>query len=196
MPEVNLQKAFLVFSVSCGLLCLSAGSVSGKPGALPAPAIVEDSIPHLGRIAHSPDQLIRNALSRLITLDTAGLMLMVPNTDQMMAIYSKTPEGKKASEVQRNFAREFYYMDNGKLLFRRLGRDGGRNIDLVSWKATLDPLPLEGGGRILRGIEIRIKDWSANKIRRLHFVQSIYVDPQGCKIWGFEDDKGGKHIEG
>ncbi|HKP95020.1 MAG TPA: hypothetical protein VJ385_04610 [Fibrobacteria bacterium] len=196
METTTLRKAFALLSLSGGLLLFSVGSVRGTPGPLPASSsILEDSIPRLGRVARSPDQLLRNAIARLKNRDTLGLILMSPNPEQLKDIYLKTPEGKNAGEAQVNFAREFYYMDNGKLMYRSLGKYGGKNLELLSWKATKPPVPVEGGGKILRAIEIQVKDWTANSEQRIFFVQSIYVDPQGCKIWGFEDNKGGKGVK-
>jgi hypothetical protein len=199
MSTEVIRKAFVFLSLSGGLFfvtLLSAGSVRGNPGPLPASSIassiIEDSISGLGRVAHSPDQLVRNAISRLKARDTLGLILMSPDPEQLMSIYRRTPEGKKAGEAQINFSREFYYMDNGKLLARSLGKYGGKNIELISWKSTTPPIPVEGGGKILRDLEIWVKNWTTNSDERIYFVQSIYVDPKGCKIWGFQDSKGGK----
>lgn len=191
MPMHVIRTSLVFFSLSGGLLLLSAGSVRGNPGRLPAASVIEDSIPRLGRIAHSPDQLLLNALARLENRDTLGLMLMCPNPEQFRAIYKKMPEAKKAGEVQLNFAKEFYYMDNGKLLARSLGKYSGKNIELISWKTTSPPVLLDGGGRILRDLEIWIKDPETHSEEKMAFVQSIYVDPEGCKIWGFQDHKAG-----
>ena len=191
MSKIKFNLGFVFHFLSVGLLTLSVGSVQGNPRRVPTAPIVEDSIPHFGIIAHSPDQLIRNAITRLIKKDIRGLILMGPDPELMMSIYKKTPQGKTASEVQLNFFREFYYMDNGKLLERSLGKYGGKNFELISWKANKPPEQLDGGGKILRGLEIWVKDFNTNTEEKISFLQSIYIDKNGCKIWGFKDHKGG-----
>ncbi len=186
------RKALAGLCLSGGLLLLSAESVQGIPGRFRAASIIEDSIPQLGRIAHSPDQLIRNAISRLLDRDLLGLILMGPDPELLMTIYKKTPEGKKAGEVELNFIREFYYMDNGKLLSRSVEKYGGKNLELISWKTNTPPVQLDGGGKILRDLEIWVMDFKTHSKEKISFVQSIYVDPKGCKIWGFQDHKGGQ----
>lgn len=179
---VLIPLSFLV-SVFLAVGCQS------KKDSHQAALLKEDSLPHFGRIAKSPDQLVRNALIRLNKRDTLGLFQMMPGPKLFLEIFNRTPEGKTATEILRNFGREFYYMDNQKLLFRRLSRDGGKDLELVSWKPTNTPVPLEGGGEILRDLEIRVRDKADTTVRRLFYVQSIVVDSIGCKIWGFSDEK-------
>jgi hypothetical protein len=172
------------------LLILVAGCFLGNAQAtvrtLP---VLEDSIPRWGRIAISPQQVIENALIRLSSQDTLGLWQMMPDPDLKTEIYLETPEGQQANEIQINFLKEFYYLDNQKLLLRRLGRDGGKHLKLVSWKSNSPPVLLKEGGRILRDIEILVREKPDAPVRRLFFVQSIYAGPKGCKIWGFQDEK-------
>lgn len=181
-------KAALLPLFFLGFLFPAAGCRSQKDP-FPAASIKEDSLPRFGRIAESPEQLIRNALLRLTLRDTVGLLQMMPGPQLFLEIFNRTPEGKSANEILRNFGREFYFLDNQKLLFRRLGRDGGKDFELVSWKPTNTPVPVEGGGEILRDLEIRVRDKADTTVRRLFYVQSIYVDSNGCKIWGFSDEK-------
>ncbi|MEO7776788.1 MAG: hypothetical protein ABIY63_04610 [Fibrobacteria bacterium] len=199
MSTENIRKACVFLFLSGIPLLLSVGSVRGNSGPLPASStsssILEDSIPRLGRIAHSPEQLLRNAIARLNARDTLGLMLMGPDPEQLIAIYKKTPEGKNAGEAQLNFAREFYYLDNGKLLYRSLAKYGGKHLALVSWKPTAPPVILDGGGEILRNIDIVVKDQKSGSGQTVAFVQSIYVDKDGCKIWGYQDSKAGKGVK-
>jgi hypothetical protein len=169
-------------------LFLAVGCQS-KKDSLPAASLKEDSLPRFGRIAKSPDQLVRNALIRLSMRDTLGLLQMMPGQKLFLEIFDRTPEGKSATEILRNFAPEYYFLDNRKLLFRRLSRDGGKDLELISWKPTNSPIPLEGGGEILRDLEIRVREKADTTVRRLFYVQSIYVDSIGCKIWGFSDEK-------
>jgi hypothetical protein len=191
------KRRILISPLLSGLfLLLSAESVRAATlGPQPAGSVIEDSIPELGRVAHSPEQLIRNALARLKEKDGRGLGLMLPDPKLMMSIYLGTTEGKAANEGQRNFGREFYYLDNNKLLGRRLSRDGGKNLELVSWKPASPAIEVEGGGQILRDIDIQVMDWTLKRTRRLYFVRSIYVSPRGCKIWGFSDDKSGNGVK-
>ena len=184
----RLAMAALLPIFLLGFLLLLAGCRSEKD-LLPASSLKEDSLPHFGRIAASPDQLVRNALIRLKLRDTLGLLQMLPGPKLFLEIFNRTPEGKTASEILRNFGREFYFMDNQKLLFRRLSRDGGKDLELVSWKPTNTSVPVVGGGEILRDLEIRVRDKADTTVRRLFYVQSIYVDSNGCKIWGFSDEK-------
>ncbi len=163
-----------------------------KPNVEPSPSqhsIVEDSIPEWGRVAKSPDALIRNALERLLAKDTLDLFLMMPDPQLFSKLYLQTPEGEKATQAQTNFVKEFYYLDNQKLLFRALKNNGGKKFVLFSWRSMSTPIKLKGGGLIHKDVEIRVKDFQTNELRRLFFVQSIYEGPKGCKIWGFEDHK-------
>jgi len=195
---MKIRNAYIFFFLSGFYLFLTTGRILGKPASLPASStssttssIIEDSIPRLGRVAHSPDQLIRNALIRLKKRDTLGIILMGPNPDQLISIYTRTPDGKKASEAQINFIKEFYYLDNGKLFERALSNYSGKQLELISWKSKTPPLKVDGGGQILRDIEIWVKDMSTNSDELIPFIQSIYVDSDGCKIWGFRDHKAG-----
>lgn len=194
MSKEIICKFFRAFPLSSCLFVLSilsAESVWATPSRPSAPSILEDSIPSLGRIAHSPDQLLRNAVARLNIQDTLGLILMGPNPEQLISLYKKLPEGNNASEVQLNFMREFYYMDNGKLLYRSLEKYGGKKLELISWKSNAPPVEMDGGGKILRDIEIWVMDPATHSKGKISFVQSIYASSEGCKIWGFQDHKGG-----
>ena len=173
------------------LFLLAWNTAWGKSNApVQALPVVEDSIPRWGRVARSPERVLYNALYRLAARDTLGLFEMGLNPGQFAALYPETPDGQGATEIQLNFAKEFYFLDNQKLMFRRLQRDGGKDLELISWKALSPPAKLKNGGTILRDIEMQVRDRADNKVRRLFFVQSIYSGPQGCKIWGYQDDKG------
>lgn len=171
------------------LLILPAGDLWGKsPGGAASLPVLEDSLPRWGRIARSPEQLLRNALHRLAARDTLGLFQMMPDPDLKSALYRRTPEGRNAGEIQINFVMKFYYLDNQKLMFRALSREGGKPLELVSWKSRSPPVLLKGGGRILRDIELKVRERPDAPVRRLFFVQSIYAGPRGCKIWGIQDE--------